>query len=79
MDNLSRSLKVTLLLVAPWEADFIPVSVAARGRRTGSRIMPDNSIIPKAGTSIRKLESCIDSIDRNHTAVWGKQWIKRNE
>lgn len=54
MDNLSRSLKVPLLVVVPLLAaasDFLILSsVAATGRRTGSRTMPDKTNIPNTDT-----------------------------
>jgi hypothetical protein len=43
MDNLSRSLKVPLLVVA---VVFTLSSVAETGRRTGSSTMPDMTKIP---------------------------------
>lgn len=42
IDNLSSSLKVPLLVVC----FFPPSSLAATGRSTGSRIMPDTIRIP---------------------------------
>jgi hypothetical protein len=45
MDNSSKSLKVPLLVVA--EVDFTLPSVAATGKRTGSKTMLDKTKIPK--------------------------------
>lgn len=57
MDNMSRSEKVTLLVV-----EFVlvpPLSVAATGRRTGSSIKLDRTNIPNTGTSMRKVSTLI--------------------
>lgn len=54
MDNLSRSLKVPLLVALM--DNLSPTSVAATGRRTGSRIRLDKTNIPNTGASIGKLE-----------------------
>ena len=56
IDNLSRSLKV-LLLVELFADSFKLLSVAATGRRTGSSTMPDKTNIPNAVHSSKKMRS----------------------
>lgn len=53
MDSLSRSLKVPLLVSL---VDFLMLSVAATGRRTGRSTTPDKTNIPNTEMQRKKMK-----------------------